>query len=349
MGSCRSLTDLLKPAPQMPITPVSPIPQAPAQLPSQILPPHTEMCLGPQHATDDSEAIFRKNLTCSVGARTPQRPRKQWGKTWAAGMLGTTLDLQEVLHSKPVCIHTGSTLRNEGWNFQVGISEIKTRPLIPARVAQSAGALGFVSNKESGTRLLASPLFAESRNAAQVSDTQRVLPPVSAAHSSRSQEDASLLAPGRSVSMESRPFVRGKPGDSSQPASPPTAPAPKKSAGVKTCGKNKPEQDTRRCHRPSVSSRTDVSSVASPLPAAMRRSKSMPASEKCAEAKVPRGCNGRLPKSTASAAAGAGSAAAKKRAKCKKMSLPFAYSGNDPRHLHIEACEGRILPEYLVA
>lgn len=55
-----------------------------------------------------------------------------------------------------------------------------------------------------------------------------------------------------------------------------------------------------------------------------------------------------LPRSTASAAAGAGAVAAKTRRKgsSKRLVLPFAYSDNDPRVVHVESCEGRVSPEY---
>jgi hypothetical protein len=55
-----------------------------------------------------------------------------------------------------------------------------------------------------------------------------------------------------------------------------------------------------------------------------------------------------MPKSTIAAAAGAGAVAAKKRAKAsRKLMLPFAYAEDDPRVLHVECADGRVIPEFL--
>jgi len=94
----------------------------------------------------------------------------------------------------------------------------------------------------------------------------------------------------------------------------------------------------------------------------VRRTQSMPArrkgEESCPKPKLGRSSFARrvvdstelqkCRRSTATAAAGAGAVAVKKKAKASgKLMLPFAYAEDDPRVAHVEAADGRIIPEFL--
>mmetsp|Transcript_44458 Transcript_44458/g.81162 ORF Transcript_44458/g.81162 Transcript_44458/m.81162 type:complete len:440 (+) Transcript_44458:179-1498(+) len=102
-----------------------------------------------------------------------------------------------------------------------------------------------------------------------------------------------------------------------------------------------------------LESQASVVEPASPLPlrfvgaAAVKRSKSLPASgqtDACGKVRASDRTCCRLPRTTPAAAS---PATVKKKAKGKRFILPFACGEDDPRVAHLEATDGRILPEYL--
>mmetsp|Transcript_41929 Transcript_41929/g.96213 ORF Transcript_41929/g.96213 Transcript_41929/m.96213 type:complete len:408 (+) Transcript_41929:126-1349(+) len=210
-------------------------------------------------------------------------------------------------------------------------------------------------------RLLSPPLFAEG----QVS-------PGETPASHQSSEDSfsggslprveRLSADTLALSMsypESGPMiVRAVMPEPTNPAASPCMLARKEHRQAQNRRKHRPS--ARSCAFPSPSgsiappeSQASVAEPASPLPlrfvgsAAVKRSKSLPASghvDACGKVRVADRTCSRLPRP---APAAASLVTAKRKAKGKRLTLPFAFGEDDPRVAHLEATDGRILAEYL--